>query len=482
MFCAIHAEMLRLAVLAAILVAACGKDSSKGEKAGSGSPAPVAGPCTKAKPQGPIAWIEDDWPAAVACARERKVPIMLDVWAPWCHTCISMQTTVFVDPSLAARKDQFVFASIDADREVNAVATGKFATSAMPTFYVISPDEQVLSRFVGAATLQELQQFLDAGARAMAGGIAASDAHLLAAERAMAAKDHETADRELTAALASGEPWPRRLDAIYSLQLTKKKRGDHLGCVTVSDRYMDAIGASAMATNFWATALECAGDLAKDPPAGADPAVAKSVQERSVANLAKLLDDPKAQLSIDDRSEAMGYLRDALDASGKKDEAKAVAEKLRAHLDDGWAKAPSAFARLTYAWPRAEAYAWLGRPLDLVADYEKLSSDLPSEYDPAARLGWLYMKAGKFAEAATWTDKAIGLVYGPRKARVLNQRAEIAKAAGDAAAERKYREETVKLWESLPDGQKNPDALAKAKSALDSMSGPAAPAGSGSQR
>jgi len=87
------------------------------------------------------------------------------------------------------------------------------------------------------------------------------------------------------------------------------------------------------------------------------------------------------------------------------------------------------------------------------------------------------MKAGKFAEAATWTEKAIALVYGPRKARLLTQRAEIAKGAGDAAAERKYREETVKLWESLPDGQKNPDALAKAKAALDAMS-----AGTGSQQ
>jgi len=344
--------MLRLAVLAAFVVAACGKDSSKGGAKsggtnGSGS-AQIAGPCAKAKPEGPIAWIEDDWPAAVACARERKVPIVLDVWAPWCHTCISMQTTVFTDPSLAARKDQFVFASIDADREVNAVATGKFATSAMPTFYVISPDEQVLSRFVGAATLQELQQFLDAGARAMAGGGAASDAQLLAAERAMAVRDHETADRELSAVLASSSPtWPRRIDAIYSLQLTKTRLGDNLGCVTVSDTYMDAIGASAMATNFWATAIECAGDLAKDPPAGADPAVAKSVQKRAVANLAKLLDDPKAQLSIDDRSEAMGYLRDALDASGQKDEANAVAEKLRAHRDEAWLKAPSAVARLT---------------------------------------------------------------------------------------------------------------------------------------
>jgi tetratricopeptide (TPR) repeat protein len=221
-----------------------------------------------------------------------------------------------------------------------------------------------------------------------------------------------------------------------------------------------------MATNFWATAIECAGELAKAPPAGADPAQAKSVQERAVKSLAAVLDDPQATLSVDDRAEALGYLRDAQDAFGKTDDAKATAEKLRTLLDDGWAKAPDGFHRLTYLWPRAEAYAWLQRPLDLVPDIEKLATELPAEYEPPARLGWLYLKAKKYDEAARWTDTALRLVYGPRKGRVLNQRAEIAAAAGDKATEKAMREQAVKLWETLPPGQQNPDQLAKAKDAL----------------
>lgn len=27
--------------------------------------------------------VEDDWPAALALAKERSVPIVVDVWAPW---------------------------------------------------------------------------------------------------------------------------------------------------------------------------------------------------------------------------------------------------------------------------------------------------------------------------------------------------------------------------------------------------------------
>jgi len=460
--------MVRLALFVG-LIAACGKGDKTAETDRPPSPTPAAAEACagKGETKGPITWFEDDWAGAVACAKQRNVPIVLDLWAPWCHTCIAMQTTVFMDPSFAAKKDGFVFAALDADREINAAPIGKYATTAMPTFYVIGPDESVLARFVGAATLKEFHAFIDAGARAAKGGMALADARLNAAERALAIKDFTTAEPELTAALAAAQPgWPRRAEAVAALQSTYRKLGNALACVKLSDANLDQVGKSAIATNFYATAIECVGDLAKDPPAGADPAQAKSVQDRSIAALAGVCGDPKSELSVDDLAEALGYLRDAQEASGKTDDAKATAEKLRTTLDEAWGKAPTPFARMTYIWPRAEVYVWLKRGLDLALDYEKLSSELPAEYDPPARLGWIYLKSGKPTEAATWTDKALKLVYGPRKGRLLNQRAEIAAAAGDKATEKQMRVEAVKLWESLPAGQQNPDQLAKAKAAL----------------
>lgn len=459
--------MVRFALFVG-LIAACGK-GDKPDKQPPAAPAPaVAEACAgKGETKGPITWFEDDWAGAVACAKQRNVPIVLDLWAPWCHTCIAMQTTVFMDPSFATKKDSFVFAALDADREVNAGPVGTYATTAMPTFYVIGPDEAVLARFVGAATLKEFHAFIDAGARAAKGGMAVADARLNAAERALAIRDFATAEPELTAALAAAQPgWPRRAEAVAALQSTYRKLGKQHDCVKLSDANLDQVGKSAIATNFYATAIECVGDLAKDPPADADPAVAKSVQDRAIAALAGVCGDPKSELSVDDLAEALGYLRDAQEASGKTDDAKATAEKLRTTLDTAWTNAPTAFARMTYIWPRAEVYVWLKRGLDLVADYEKLSAELPSEYDPPARLGWIYWKSGKLPEAATWTDKALKLVYGPRKGRLLNQRAEIAAATGDKATEKQTRAEAVKLWESLPPGQQNPDQLAKAKAAL----------------
>jgi hypothetical protein len=150
-----------------------------------------------------------------------------------------------------------------------------------------------------------------------------------------------------------------------------------------------------------------------------------------------------------------------------------VAERQRALLDDAAAKAGTPIAAMTFNWPRAEVYTFLERPLDLVPALERSVRELPAEYDPPARLGWIYWKGGKLDEAARWTDAALKLVYGPRKVRVLTQRAEIAGKQGDRAAERAARAEIVKSLEALPAGQATPEAIEKAKQALADLDAPA---------
>jgi tetratricopeptide (TPR) repeat protein len=482
--------MTRLALLACVLGFACKRSEPAAEKTAAQPSQETA--CAKAEAKGPIAWIEDDYPAALACAREKKVPLVLDLWAPWCHTCLSMQTTVFVDPAMATDATKFVFAAIDTDREVNAEVVGKFAPSAWPTFYVIGNDEQVLARFIGAANVTQFRDFMASGAKAAAGGGAAADARLLGGQRALAKKDFATADEELSAALAATsrawprrdellnalimvklrrghsmpEKWPRRDELLNALIMVKLRRGDAKACIDLGDKYMDTAGENALATNFISMAVDCAGNAKDDPRAAA-------LRDKGIARWKAILANAAAPLSVDDRAEAMGYLRDALESAGKADDAKKVAEQSRALIDDAYAKATTPLGKMTYIWPRAEVYAWLGRPLDLVADYEALAKQLPDEYDPPARLGWLFLTAGKLDDAATWTERALGLVYGPRKARLLAQRAEIAKAAGDKATERSYREQVVKLWESLPPAQQNPDSLEAAKKAVAALDAPA---------
>ncbi|HEX7841809.1 MAG TPA: hypothetical protein VF469_30270, partial [Kofleriaceae bacterium] len=272
---------------------------------------------------------------------------------------------------------------------------------------------------------------------------------------------------ELAAALAlAPADWPRRPDALTSLITTKRRRKDFSGCLDVADKSMDATGNAAAATDFIVSAMMCADELKADRAAAGQSAKLQKLRERAADRLAKLVADDKAPLSVDDRSDALANLREIRDALGKHAEARATAENQRALLDDAAAKATTPMAAMTYNWQRCEVYAYLGVPLEIVPALEKSAADLPHEYDPRARLGWIYLKADKLTEAAKWTDEALRMVYGPRKARVLGQRVEIAHKQHDMAAEKRFAQETVRLWESLPPGQANPEALAKAREAL----------------
>jgi tetratricopeptide (TPR) repeat protein len=371
--------------------------------------------------------------------------------------------------------ERFVFASLDTDREVNAEAVAKYPPSAWPTFYVIGEDrstgqpDAVLARFVGAASLAQFHAFLEAGRNAQQGGAAGADAHLLGAERAIAVKDLPTAEQELVAALAQAPAgWPRRPEALKSLISTRRHRNDVAGCLDLAERSLDETGDAAAATDFIVIAMICAG-RADASEAGR----IKKLRARAAARLAALVADAAAPLSIDDRSDALANLRELQDALGQHAEARATAERQRALLDDAAAKAPTAMAAMTFNWQRCEVYTYLGKPLEMVPALQRSIRDLPREYDPPARLGWIYLQAGKLAEAAKWTDAALALAYGPRKARVLAQRAEIAAKQRDPVAEKQYRRDIVKLWESLPPGQASPEALAKARGDLAALDAPA---------
>jgi thioredoxin-like negative regulator of GroEL len=483
----------------AISGASCKRDAAPGGSGGGSSAASGPGaagsaaaavrpdPCATARPHGPLAWIHDDYPAALACARARRAPLVLDLWAPWCHTCLSMQSTVLTDPALAELAPRLVFAALDTDRDVNAGAVARYPLSAWPTFYVVSTEETVLARFVGAGSVQQIQQFLEAGLRAAAGGVAGADAHLLAAERAIASKDLAAAERELRAAIADApETWPRRPEALLSLIATVRKRGDVDGCLTVAERWLGATGTAANASDFLVHAMACAttalGDSEAPASAGAAAPTARvhALRGAAAARWRQLVEDRAAPLSVDDRSDAMANLREVLIALDRGAEARAVAEQQRAMLDQAAAAAPTPKAAMTFNWPRAEVYVFLDRPLELVPALERSIRELPSEYDPPARLGWIYWKAGKLAEAARWTDVASGLAYGPRKARVLNQRAEIAAQAGDRPAERAARAALVKTLEALPAGQTTPEAIERARAALSGVATEASPPAAGS--
>jgi len=466
---------LALTVCAATMVVvagACRRDDARAARGESADEVrATATACAGAETQGALPWFHDAYDQARACAKARGVPLVLDMWAPWCHTCLSMQAFVLSDPGLAPLADRFVFAAIDTDRTDNASVVARFPVSTWPTFFVVSPeDESVQARFVGAASLAQWRELLAAGeaghldARAKTGGLAAGSpiALLRDGDRAVVARDLARAETAYSNALTAAPPgWPRRPDVLVSLIQVKQKRGDIAGCLDLALARMDETGRAASATDFLVYALRCAEDRATT-----EPDRARQLRERAAARLSALVDDPAAPLSADDRSDAMANLREALSALGREADARAVAERQRAILDEAAAKAPTPMAAMTYNWPRAEVYVYLGRPLELVSALEASAEALPKEYDPPYRLAWLLLKAGKPEQALMWAEKALARVYGPRKARAQALYADIQAARGDRTAERKAREDLVAIYQALPPELAQPEALAQAQKAL----------------
>ena len=259
------------------------------------------------------------------------------------------------------------------------------------------------------------------------------------------------------------------------------KGGDYLGCFALARREMENTGNSASAADFLYYGANCASKLSDSETAGEttpgaeppDAAQIEAFRQAAVARLTKLADDQQAPLSADDRSETLRIAREIKDALGDKEGARALAEKQRALLDEAAAAAPTAFAAMTFNWPRAEVYVYLDRAAELLPDLHKSVEALPNEYDPPYRLAWIHMNLGQHDKALAMAEKALALGYGPRKARIQNMIAQVHKARGDIDAERAAREAVVAIYRALPDGQKLPGALAQAEQALAALDKPA---------
>src|SRR5437016_2844156 len=84
-----------------------------------------------------ITFIEDDYPAALQLARARHVPLFVDAWAPWCHSCVFLREHVLKSPQLQRHEKRFVFLAIDTEKEKNAAFLEKYPVEVWPTLFVV---------------------------------------------------------------------------------------------------------------------------------------------------------------------------------------------------------------------------------------------------------------------------------------------------------------------------------------------------------
>ena len=462
-----------LLLTGAVLLASqfgCRKSSEatdRTESAGTTAERPVAADTSV---ESPLEWIHDDYPRALAAARESGKPLLIDMWAPWCHTCLSMQQTVLVDPSLGRYADRFVWVALDTDKPVNAEAVAKYPQRVWPTFFVVAPgDESIATRYQGAATLPQFRELLESGERMVReGSDLEADSplwHLREGDRKMAAGEPAAAARAFAAALeAAPADWPRRPDVLVSQITALNSAGEHAECVELGVENIEATvpARSASTTDMALFANDC---LSQIPDEGR----AATVRLTLVAAIEKVVSDPNAGLSADDRSDAHQTLRGLHQALGNSQGARAAAERQREVLTKALAEARTAREKMIYGYQWADVHIFLGEPAKAIPALEATAKALPKEYEAHYRLASIQLAAGNHDAALAAAERAVELGYGPRKEDIYTLLARIHAARGDTAGVKKTLEALIAHLEALPEGQRSQKAIDGAKARLAKM-------------
>ena len=215
-----HADMHALASPAD---RCCDRDACSGRRRNRASSRP-APPAPRPAPQRPRSVREggrrgrdgvdrDDYPAALACATAAQGAARASI----CGRRGATRACRCSRPCSPIRRSRptptrFVFASLDTDREANAAGGREVpAVGVADVLRASAPDEAVLARFVGAASVAQFHAFLEPAPSAQAGG-AAGRRCAPARRRARDRRRRTTRppSEELTAALAAA---PRGLAA-----------------------------------------------------------------------------------------------------------------------------------------------------------------------------------------------------------------------------------------------------------------------------
>lgn len=427
----------------------------------------LAGPDTNAA----LPFIRDDYPKALAEAQARKLPLFVEVWAPWCHSCRSLAAYVFPDPALRPYAKQFVWSAIDIEKPVNADFRERFVVEGYPTLYIVdAKDGQIALRWLGGATVEQLRQLLEDGLRAIAANSDDRLAQSLAKADRLYGHGHiaeSVAAYEATLQLAP-KGWNRHGRAVESLlfALQSAQRFDRAADTALAA--WPQLRHTSSALNAVAVGLDCAVSLPKD----------NSRRAATIAALEKCaretMDDSEVRATADDRSglylTMIGAREDAGDSAGMK----RLAQEWSAFLERSANAAPNPEARAVFDSHRLTAFLKLEQPERAIPLLTASERDLPTDYNPPARLAVAYLAMKQYDSALAAADRALTRAYGPRQLQIYRTKADTLAAMGNSAGAKATLQQAIALATSLPAGQRSEKTLAALREKLQSLDQPAA--------
>jgi tetratricopeptide (TPR) repeat protein len=464
-----HRARLPLVALVALVALGCAESSTPPPPAAPPQPAAPAAAASKSAP--PIQFVEGDLPKATAQARAAGKALFIDVWAPWCHTCLSMQNYVLNDPSLRPLADRVVFASIDGDRPESAAFLERHTVRVWPTFFVLDPArDRVVGYWAGSGSVPEIRGLIEESLREIAGG--APDAASRAFAEARAAHAGGDPDRAAAAyeraVQAAAPSWPNRSAALLGWVQVLYNKKAWQECARVGQAHLKEISGASMPADASSYLLTCAENLPEGP-------ARLETQKAAIARLTELTAHPPEGATVDDQADALNILAEGRTALKDPAGAREAQEKRLTLMDAAARAAATPEQAQTFDYGRANAYLALGRGDEAIRMLEQREREMPSSYEPPARLASVLFKTGKLPEALAAVDRALSRAYGPRRLLYVKLRADIQHKLGDSAGELAALREEVKGYEALPPGQASPERLANARKRLEEAEQKAAP-------
>ncbi|MBI2837201.1 MAG: tetratricopeptide repeat protein [Acidobacteria bacterium] len=379
-----------------------------------------------------------------------------------------MRSFVFTNEALTRQAGRFVWLSINTETEQGAAFKAKFPINAIPTLFILDPASgEPALRWVGAATVSELEKLLDDGERAVRSAANGSEVALRKADRLYGEGKYAEAAGAYKLALDSAPTgWAATGRATASLAWALSSSDEYQRCAELARDSYPKLGRSAPAANVAATGLDCALSLPLEAPG----------RKELVAELEgfcrAVLADKDLPIAADDRAGIYSSLVDAREDAGDKDGMMQTAQAWAAFLEIQAAAAATPEQRAVFDAFRLTAYLTLELPEKAVPMLQASERDLPDDYNPPARLALAYKAMSRYDDAIAASTRALAKVYGPRKIRVLLNLADIYSAKGDAPAARKILEESLQIAESLPAGQRSEGMIAMLKKKLESPAPP----------
>jgi tetratricopeptide (TPR) repeat protein len=415
-----------------------------------------------------------------------------------------MRAVVFTDPALASEAGRFVWLEVDTERPTSPPILQKYPLRALPTYFIVEPDsERIAIRWVGGATVPALKKILDDGdARVRAAwadpslltrgatsittadgkggvGIATTapssgggsdpmsgvlDEFLARADRLYAAEeDSAAAVAYLTAIEMAPDDWPSYGRAVESALFSLSSTGETVKALELAQSAWPRLSRTASAATVAASGLDAAANL----PEGTEGKNQRVAEFEAAAR--SVLDDSANPATGDDRSGIYITMIGAREALGDSLGAVALTREWAAFLDREAAAAKTPEARTVFDSHRLSAYLELKEPEKAVPFLLQSQKDFPDDYNPPARLAAAYKAMNDLPKALEANTRALELVYGPRSLRVLDVRAEIQLAMGDAAGARATLEKAIQTAEGMPEGQRSPRVIANFKKKLDGL-------------